>query len=63
MLRRTRVSRSSRRARRVELELGRIDDDVGAGELAELRQLGRRERRFRRAAAAEHDDLRDAARS
>ena len=42
------------RARRVELEVGRIDDDVGAAELAELLQLGRRERRLRRAAAAEH---------
>ena len=34
--------------------------DVGAGELAELLQLGRRERRLHRPAAAEHHDLLDA---
>ena len=44
-------------ARRVEHEVGRIDDDVGAGELAELLQLRVRERRLRRPAAAEHHDL------
>ena len=48
-------------ARRVELEVGGVDDDVGAGELAELLQLRRRERGLRRAAAAEHDDLAEAA--
>src|SRR5205823_9573974 len=32
---------------RVELELGRVDDGVGTGELAELLQLGRREGRLR----------------
>ena len=37
----------------VELELGRVDDDVGALQLAELAQLGVRERRLRRPAAAE----------
>ena len=49
-----------RLARRIELELGRIDDDVRAGELTQLAQLGRRPRRLDGAAAAEHDDLADA---
>ena len=47
-------------ARRVELELGRVDDDVGAGELAQLAELGRRPRGLHRPAPAEHDDLADA---
>ena len=47
-------------ARRVELEIGRIDDDVRAGELAELAHLGRRQRGLHGAAAAEHEDLLDA---
>ena len=46
-------------ARGIELELGRIDDDVGIGELAELLELGRRERCLCRPAPAEHDDLLD----
>ena len=46
-----------RLARRIELQLGRIDDDVGAAELAELLQLRRRERGLGGTAAAEHDDL------
>ena len=41
-------------ARGVEHEVGGIDDHVGARELAELLQLGRREGRLHRAAAAEH---------
>jgi hypothetical protein len=49
-----------RRARRVELELGRIDDDVGAAQLAQLAELGRRPRRLHRPAPAEDDDLADA---
>ena len=54
------VGLERRAARRVELEVGRVDDDVGAGELAELLQLRRRERGLHRAAAAEHHDLPDA---
>ena len=38
----------------------RIDEDVGAGELGELAQFDGRERRLGRAAAPEHDDVRDA---
>src|SRR5581483_6346401 len=45
------------RARRVELEVGRIDDRLRTGELAELLQLRGRERRLHRSAPAEHDDL------
>ena len=41
------------------LEVGRIDDHIRAGELAELRELGRRERRLGGAAAADDDDLPD----
>jgi hypothetical protein len=44
-------------ARRIELELDRIDEHVGVGELAELLQLRRRECRLCRAAAREEDDL------
>ena len=44
-------------AGRVEHEVGRVDDHVCAGELAELLQLRVRERRLHRAAAAEHHDL------
>ena len=47
-------------ARRVQLELGGVDDDVGFGELPELRQLGRGPRRLDRATPAEHDDLANA---
>ena len=43
----------------VELHLGRVDDDVGARELAELAQLRVRERGLRGAAAAEHDHVLD----
>ncbi len=46
-------------ARRVEVDLGRVDDDVGVGELAELAYLRVGERRLRRAAATEDDDLLD----
>ena len=41
------------------LELGGVDDDVRAGELPHLVQLGRRERRLRGAAATDDDDLAD----
>ena len=47
-------------ARRVEPQVVRVDDHVGAGELAELLQLGRREGRLHRPAAAEHHDLLEA---
>ena len=57
--RRVRVAFESGRAGRIQLEVGRIDDDVAAGELAELDQLRRGERGLRRAAAGEHDDLLD----
>ena len=43
----------------VELHLGRVDDDVGLGQLAELAHLGVGERRLGRPAAAEDDDLLD----
>ncbi len=52
-----RVVLERRGTRRVELEIGRVDDEVGARELRQLDQLGRRERRLRRAAAPEDDDL------
>ena len=51
------VGLEPRRAVLVELQLGRVDDHVGARELAELEQLGVGERGLRRPAAAEHDDL------
>ena len=54
-----RIGVGLRSARRVELQVGGVDDDVRARELGELRQLGRREGRFGRAAAPEHDDLLD----
>ena len=41
----------------VELDVARVDDDVGVLELAELPDLGVRERGLRRPAAAEDDDL------
>src|SRR5215218_5867779 len=44
----------------VELEVGGVDDDVGACELAELTQFGRRERGLDRAAPPEHHDLPEA---
>src|SRR6185312_2191152 len=44
-------------AHRVELKLGGIDNDVGAGELPELLQLRGRPRRLGRAAAADDDDV------
>ena len=47
---------------RVEDQLGRVDDDVDARQLAELLQLLVGEGRLGRAAAAEHVDLADAAR-
>jgi hypothetical protein len=57
--RRVRVALERRLADGVELEVDRIDDDVAAGELAELDQLGRRERRLHGAAPGDHDDLLD----
>ena len=60
---RSRSSSSARCARGVELEVGRIDDHVGAGELAELLQLRRRERGLHRPAPAEHHDLLDPGRA
>ncbi len=51
--------RERRLARGIELELGWIDDHVGAGELAELLQLLRRPRSLRRPAPADHDDVAD----
>ena len=50
-------------ARRVELEVGGVDDDVGAGELAELADLDRRPGRLHGAAAADDEDLADARRA
>ena len=44
---------------RIELELGRVDDDVGTRQLAELAQLGIREGRLRRPATAEDDHFGD----
>ena len=55
--RRRAVGLEPRGAGRVELELGGVDDDVGARQLAELAQLGVREGRLRRPAAAEDDHL------
>ena len=46
-------------ARRIELELGRVDDDVRARQLAHLAELGGRPRRLHRPAAPEDDDLAD----
>ena len=43
----------------IELELGRVDDDIGARQLAELAQLRVRERGLRRTATAEDDHLGD----
>ena len=45
----------------VEVDVARVDDDVGVLELAELEDLGVRERGLRGPAAAEHDDLGDRA--
>ena len=53
------VGLEPRGAGRIELELGRVDDDVGARQLAELAQLRVRERRLRGPAAAEDDHLGD----
>ena len=47
-------------ARRVQLEVGRIDDDVGACELAQLADLDRRPCRLYRPAAADDENLADA---
>ena len=44
---------------RVELDVGGVDPDVDAVEVAQLAQLGARERRLRGTAPAEHDDLLD----
>ena len=49
-----------RRARRIELELRRVDEHVRAGEIAELAELGRGPRGLHRPAPPEHDDLADA---
>ena len=46
-------------ARRIQLELGRVDDDVRASQLAHLAELGGRPRRLHRPAAPENDDLAD----
>ena len=46
-------------ARGVELELGRVDHDVCAGQVAHLVELGRRPRRLDRAPPAENHDLAD----
>ena len=46
-------------ARRIELEVGRVDDDVRAGELAELTDLNRRPGCLHGAAAPDHEDLAD----
>ena len=43
----------------IELELGRIDDDVRTRQLTELAQLGIRERGLRRTATAEDDHFGD----
>jgi len=57
---RVRVAFERGLARGVELEICRVDDHVGTGELAELDQLGVRERGLGGAAARNHDDLADA---
>jgi hypothetical protein len=46
-----------------EFELGRVDDDVSVGQLAELAQLRVGEGRLRAAPAGDHDDLANAAAS
>ena len=51
------VALGVRALRLCPLEVGRIDDDVGAGELSHLLQLGRRERGLSRAAPPDDDDL------
>ena len=48
---------------RVELDVLGLDPRVDAVEASELAQLGARERRLRRTAPAEHDDLLDPARA
>ena len=59
-LRRTRVSASTCAAvARIELQLDRIDDDVGARELAHLRELHGRKRGLSRPAPSERHDVRD----
>ena len=50
------------RARRIELELGGVDDDVRSCELAQLAQLGGGPRRLHGPSTPEHDDLADAGR-
>ena len=55
------VALDPRPAGGVEVDVARVDDDVGVRELAELEDLGVRERGLRRPAAAEHDDLGDRA--
>ena len=49
-------------ARGVETEVGRVDEHVGAGQLAQLAHLDRRPGRLDRTAASEHEDLLDARR-
>ena len=51
--------RELRFARRIELELARIDEDVRACELAHLLQLRGRPGRLNRPASPEDDDLAD----
>ena len=46
-------------ARRIEVELPRLDEDVRAGKVPELAELGRRPRRLHRATPSEDDDLTD----
>ena len=57
---RHRVTVERRLAGRVEHQVARLDDEVGAGELGQLDELGVREGRLHGAATAEHENLADA---